>query len=96
MTITHELAEKDCGWLGIVRAIHSIGQYDIVEYATGPEFVQGAKHEICFAGFIDGESINESWALLDKALIGLVARKYDGMNSRAAYYIFDMLRMPAP
>lgn len=32
--ITHAQAVKDCGWLGRIIKVHSIGDYDLVEYAA--------------------------------------------------------------
>ena len=98
--VTWEQAEKDCGWLGIVVNIHSFGQYDLVEYlpwkskgsSISPKY--GHHDKPRFAGYIDSERLGESWSSFDEAMIGLVCRKHDGSNSRAAPYIFDMLRMP--
>lgn len=94
MSITLTKAIDDNHWLGDVQKVHSIAEFSIVEYTVDRKRWPRTEFETGFAGYINGKSVGETWSSLDKALIGLVCRKHDGANSRAAYYIFDMLRMP--
>lgn len=65
---------------GVIHARHSIGPYTIIEYKS--------KHDssTSFHGYIDETSTSRSWYSLDEALIGLIAIKHDGINTRADTY----------
>lgn len=74
---------------GNVRDIHRVGEYEIVEYdprkasnVTDEEFDPSPS----FHPFIDGVDTCRSYKSLDAALVGVIARKHDGINTRADVY----------
>jgi hypothetical protein len=79
---------------GKVVKVHEVGEYQIIEY-HGQIMKNGTgtgKYEPEKTTFhVYGES--HSYDSLDKALIGAICLKHDGCNTRADYYIFNMLRM---
>lgn len=78
---------------GPALAIHEIGEYAIVEYQENP--VSNPKPDwvsrVLFHGYINGRDTNEAFESLDAALVGMIARKHDGINSRAAGYFMKMI-----
>lgn len=82
---------------GEVITIERIGVYTIVEYY--PWQVEGAsvhtgepnRDERSYFGYIDGKSTSQSWESLDAALAGLIARRHEGLNSRAGEYFMKMI-----
>lgn len=74
---------------GKVIAIHTVGEYQIVEYVD--KHHEDGENGISFHGAIDWADAHVSFNSLDEALVGLVARKYEGDNSCAGEYFFRML-----
>lgn len=80
-------------WGPVVR-IHEIGEFQIIEYH--PQIFENncgtgmyEKEKVSF--HVHGESV--SYEILDQAIVGAICRKYDGRNTRADYYIFNMINM---
>lgn len=95
-TLADIMANKSGYWLGPVVEVHQIGEYAFVEYQVkdhnrprGEQLTD--KHQ--FSIFIDGQSAGVGGETLDHALIIAIARKYDGVNSQAAYYFSKMIGM---
>lgn len=86
-----QILEIDFNW-GKVQKIHLIGEYQIVEYISsgGSNFEGG---ELLFHPYIDFKDTHRSYKSLDSALIGVIARKYDGVNSQAAHFFELMIGM---
>lgn len=85
--ISWQQAVKDCGWLGPIIAIHTIGQYDIVEHWHEPASNSDDRNTYrAFSPFIDGKSIANFYYSMDAALVGAIAWCYDGANTRADLY----------
>lgn len=93
MSIEKETLKK-FPW-GPVVAVHEIGEYSVVEYH--PEVFEkstgtGRHHEYTnFHPYLNGKDTSQSFDTLDGALIGVIALKYDGLNSQAAYYFSKMI-----
>jgi hypothetical protein len=68
---------------GQVKQIHKIGDNEIIEYYNHKD--DKVNYHV--------ENTHASYETLDKALIGALAHKYDGCNTRADEMIFRMLRM---
>jgi hypothetical protein len=82
--VTMQQVHEDCDWLGTVIAVHSIGEYDFVEYLSKPASNATDKtRRIAFSTYIGGERTSRSYSSLDEALVGVIARKYDGLNTQA-------------
>jgi len=85
---------RDFPW-GPIERVHEIGEYQIVEYH--PQVFKnccgtGKHHDYTqFHPYRDGKSDGNSYCSLDDALIGVIARKYDGINSQAAAYFGRMI-----
>ena len=79
---------QECKWMGKCIAVHRISEYQFVEYVN--------KHsgETSFSSYINENSTSHSYPSLDEAMIGTICHKYDGINSRAFFYITKMLCMP--
>ena len=85
--ISMQQAVEDCGWLGPVIGIHTIGPYDIVEYWHQPSSNSPDRNTYRnFSLFIDGKKTGCSFDSLDEALAGGIARRHDGINTRADGY----------
>lgn len=78
------LIEKEFAW-GVIKDIHSIGDYQIVEY------IDQKDKNICYHGYVDYKDTNESYSSLDSALVGCIGYKYEGRNGRAAMYFEKMI-----
>jgi len=77
-----EFITKTFTW-GKVVEVHTIGEYQIIAYTRN--------RNIFYSAFINFNSINRSEDSLDKALIGVIAYKIDGCNSKAAEYFTKMI-----
>ena len=77
-----EFITKTFTW-GRVVDVHTIGEYQFVAYIRD--------RNVLFSSFINFNSICHSEDSLDKALIGVIAHKVDGCNSRAAEYFTKMI-----
>lgn len=79
---------------GEIITIHHIGDYDIVEYypwkVDGVTVLTGSPDydDRSFSIYIYGKCLSTSYGSLDEALVGCVAHKYDGCNTRAVGYFF--------
>lgn len=88
---------KEFPW-GEVITVHTIGNVDVLEYfdrkRDGVTITRQIDYNTkSYHAYLDGKSINQSFSTLDQAVIGALCHKYDGYNSRAAYYIFAMIGM---
>jgi len=45
-----------------------------------------------YNGYIDGKSISRGWNSLEAAMVGIVAYKLDGPNTKADRYFMKMIR----
>lgn len=77
-------------WGEVIR-IHTIGEYDIVEFYRWDEKGKADTTDISFHCYLNGKSVSQSWSSLDEALVGLIAYKHEGPNSKAATYFMRML-----
>jgi hypothetical protein len=73
--ITKEQAQKDCGWLGTITAIHSIGAYDLVEYVQKEISNSPDNGKTFYSVFCDGVNAGMSCPSIDTALLSAIARR---------------------
>ena len=73
---------------GNLIAIHTIGQYDIVEYDC---IYRGENTGRRFHIYIDGKSQSRAYQSMDAALVGCIAVKADGLNTKADVYFMKMI-----
>lgn len=91
-----KFGEKSNYVWGEAIAIHSIGEYSIVEYYPH-EYVNSCStgkinySEKEYSCYIKGKSLSISADSLDSAIVHCIAYKYDGANSRAANYFMKMV-----
>lgn len=82
--------ENECKWLGTIVQTHCIGDFQFVEYISE---IKGnsdiGKH--CFSACINFEKTSRSYYSLESAMIGTIAYKYDGANSKAGGYFEKMI-----
>ena len=77
---------------------HKLGEYDIAEYHPYDEksnrdlFLN--RERVAFHGWIDGRDASSSWDTLERAIVGLIAIKRDGVNSQAGELFARMVRLP--
>ena len=74
---------------GQVIAVHSVGEYDIVEYVPNQSTnVADEDYDPSpkFHSYIDSRDTSHSYSSLDAALVGAIAIKRDGINTRADSY----------
>jgi len=89
-----EITEKFV-W-GPVVEVHEIGEYAFIEYhpqifTNGSGTGEYDYDTTMFSAYINGGSIGRSYETLDKALIGVIAYKEDGPNTRADGYFYSMI-----
>ena len=75
---------------GIVTNVHCVGEYVIFEYISNSKDSKGITF---YHAFMDYKNISISYHTLDQCLIGTIAYKYDGINSKAANYFYKMIGM---
>ena len=80
-----EYLKKSFPWGEIIK-IHTVGEYQIIEYKE-----KGEDGEIYFHVYIDFMDKNESYETLDKALTGVIIKKYEGPNSQLNSYLWRMM-----
>ncbi len=86
---------------GEAIAVHSIGEYSIVEYYPH-EYVDGcstgkidySKRE--YSCYLNGKAVGMSTGSLDSAIVTCIAYKHDGANSQAAGYFMKMIKTTSP
>lgn len=86
---------------GPIDAIHQVGPYTIVEYrrdnsnttSADPDGLAASHDQTHFHPYIDGKDTAQSFLSLDQALIGAIAYRHEGPNTRAPGYIYSMLDM---
>lgn len=76
---------------GAVLKIHTIGKIDVVEYVD--EFCGTHKGENIFSPYYDGKVISREYSTLERAIIGAISVKCDGINTQADTLIAKMLGM---
>lgn len=79
---------------GKVKAVHVIGDYQIVEYhpRNCGRGNRGIDYETThFHPYIDWIDTNRSYTTLEEAMVGMVAYRFDGNNSQAAMYFSRMI-----
>lgn len=88
-------------WLGKFIALHEIGRYSLVEYKSKlfdgctPKIPTEYAEKSSFSAYIDGQPINTSFSSLEEAIVGAIAYKYDGCNTKADTYFFKAI-LPYP
>ena len=87
---------KDVAWLGEAVAVHTVGEYEIVEYHPRVSVDSQLVHEIdrkhyAFSVYIRGERTGRSFDTLDAALVGAIAYEHEGPNHHADYYFMRMI-----
>lgn len=72
---------------------HVIERWDIGDYIITKVKFDSSIHDIYgFFVFIDGNMSDRYWSTLEQALIGMVAIKYDGSDTKADSYFFKMIK----
>lgn len=87
---------KDVAWLGEAVRVHTVGDYEIVEYhpriAVDSQLVNEIDREhFAYSVYIRGTRTGRSFHTLDAALVGAIAYEYEGPNHRADYYFLRMI-----
>jgi len=86
-----DLLSKPYVW-GKIKKIHEIGEYVIVEYSE-PNYRNVENNEsIVFHPFINGKDTNRGYDTLDGAIVGVIARKHDGINTKADRYFMKAIK----
>jgi len=86
---------------GKVEEVHRIGDYGVIQYVCnhGKEDGNVYFHPVLWTGQYKEhhgnqwywEDTNMSYPSLESALVGVIAYKYDGLNSQAASYFCKMI-----
>ena len=82
-------------WGELIK-IHSIGEYNIVEYyeweRDGIRVLTGKPtQEKGYSCYVDGHSIGQGTDSLDSAIVICIAYKHDGYNSQAVTFFMKMI-----
>ena len=89
---------KGCAWLGKFVDFHTLGEYSIVEYkptafdGCNPKVPHQYETESNFHPYINGQDTNTSYDTIEKAIVGAIACKYDGGNTRADVYFMKSIK----
>jgi len=75
---------------GVVTNVYCVGEYVIFEYISNSKDRKGVTF---YHAFMDYKNISISYHTLDQCLVGTIAYKYDGGNSKAANYFYKMIGM---
>ncbi|MFN2347095.1 MAG: hypothetical protein ABR616_15455 [Dermatophilaceae bacterium] len=80
---------------GPIDAVHTVGEYQIVEYREDRSNFRRAEEwdghgRTLFHPYIGGRDLHRGYLSLDSALVGAIAYKREGPNSRAADYFERM------
>jgi hypothetical protein len=95
--LTIAKATEDTAWLGDVIKVHVIGPYDVVEYWQKPASNSEDRNVYrAFSTYIDGRRTGRSFSSLDEALVGCVALRHDGINTRADGYFIRSIGADLP
>lgn len=85
-----------CFTWGKVKSVHVVGDYQIAEYH--PRKSEGSRilkepdlTKTEFHTYIDWKDAHHSYSTLEEALIGVIAMRFDGLNSQAAMYFSKMI-----
>lgn len=96
-TVLHHLRNKTYRFVwGQILEIMDIGPYSIASYhphqnKDGRISMKIDDSRTQFHGWLDGQDTGRAWHTLDEALVGLVAFRAEGPNSRAAEYFSKMI-----
>ena len=90
--------DADFRWGKIIER-HHIGEYEFIEHIPNQASnvsdedyeAEGGTNQRHFSALINGRSIGRSYTSLDAALVGVVAYKYDGNNTRADRYFLKSI-----
>jgi len=89
---------KGCAWLGQFVDFHTLGEYSIVEYkpttfdGCSPKIPKQYEKESNFHPYINGQDTNTSYNSIEEAIVGAIAYKYDGGNTRAHEYFMKSIK----
>ena len=75
--------KREFSW-GKVHKVHSVNNYSIVEYTDH-------HNELLYHGYDNGHDTCCGYYSLDEALLGLIARRHDGINSQAGMFMAKMI-----
>lgn len=72
---------------------HELGDYAILEYhpwqVRGVEALKGRPAiKTSFHGWIAGKDTNESWPTIETCIIGMIGKRYAGLNNGGVEYYF--------
>ena len=86
--------ERDMFPWGRIVAVHTIGDYEIIEYLARKSDGCTLTTELTDTHMfhVNGQSCD--FPSLDYALIGAIAMKYNGNDTHATYYACKMLGLP--
>lgn len=84
MLIPKEELEK-WPWGDVIK-VHSIGEYDVVEYMRKKMGYHDDEEGIHFHPYIYGKDTNHTYESMDAALVGAIAYQAEGPNHRADVY----------
>ena len=86
---------------GEVQNVHKIGDYAVIEYIVnrGEDAGETRFHPALWTdqykqhhgNLFYWQDTNTSYMTLEEAVIGVIAYKYDGLNSQAARYFYKMI-----
>jgi len=73
---------------GTVVAIHTLGEFDIVEYYNDNRLLTS------FKPYRNGSAYPRSYGNLEEAIVGAIATKYDGGNTKSDTYFLRAIQHP--
>ena len=87
---------NDVAWLGEAVAVHTVGDYEIVEYHPRISEQSALIHKIdwdssLFSVYINGRRTGQGFSTLRSALVGAIAYEAEGPNHHADYYFLRMI-----
>ena len=72
---------------------HVVDRWDIGEYAVAKVKFNSSFPDIYgFFVFVGGNLSDRYWSTIEQSIIGMVAIKYDGLDTRADSYFFKMIK----
>jgi hypothetical protein len=81
---------------GEVKTVHVVGDYQIIEYhprkTENNRVLKDIDYEqVAFHPYIDWKDTNRGFGTLEEAMVGVIALRFDGLNSQAAMYFSKMV-----
>ena len=86
MKKTIDEIREDLNWLGFVEDVIDIEEYQIAKY------VDKTNKKTYYHPYYNGHTMSVSYHSIEECMVGMIARKMDGPNTRIDTYFMNALK----